>query len=115
MARVMLSQSVETVFEKGSSRMTSVFWSSFSILARTFSVPPRWPSLYFDTSMEPPVWKSGYSWKSSPCRYLMAASQISQKLWGRIFDDSPTAMPSAPCASSSGNFTGSVMGSLLRP
>ena len=45
----------------------------------------------------------------------MAASQISLKLCGRIFDDSPTAMPSAPCASSSGNFTGSVIGSLFLP
>ena len=114
-ALVMLSIRVLTVFEKGISRMISVFWSCFSIFARTFSTPPRCPSLYFDTSMLPPVRKSGYSWNGCPCRYLMAASHNSLKLCGRIFDDSPTAMPSAPCASSSGNFAGSVIGSLLRP
>ena len=95
--------------------MTSVFWSSFSIFARTFSTPPRCPSLYFDTSMLPPVRKSGYNWNSCPCRYLMAASHNSLKLCGRIFDDRPTAMPSAPCAKSRGNLAGRVMGSLLRP
>ena len=45
----------------------------------------------------------------------MAASQISQKLWGRIFELRPTAIPSAPCASSKGNFTGRVIGSLFLP
>ena len=68
MAFTMESCSVSEVFENGISRMTSVFWSSFSIFALTFTTPPRWPSLYFDTSMEPLVGKSGYSWNSSPRR-----------------------------------------------
>ena len=55
----MESMSVDVVFENGISRMTIVFWSSFSIFARTFTVPPRCPSLYFATSIEPPVGKSG--------------------------------------------------------
>ena len=59
---------VSVVFENGISRITSVLLSSFSIFARIFSVPPRCPSLYFDTSMLPPVGKSGYRWNSSPCR-----------------------------------------------
>ena len=41
----------------GSSVMTSLFLSSFSILARTLTLPsPSWYSL---TSMIPPSWKSG--------------------------------------------------------
>ena len=39
----------------------------------------------------------------------------SLKLCGRILQARPTAMPSTPWASSSGNFTGRVTGSLLRP
>ena len=45
----------------------------------------------------------------------MQALISSTKLWGRIFDARPTAMPSEPCASSSGNLIGSVTGSSLRP
>ncbi len=45
----------------------------------------------------------------------MAALISSTKLWGRIFEASPTAMPSDPWASSSGNLMGSVTGSSLRP
>ena len=41
MAFRMESMMVSVVFENGISRMTSVFGSSFSILARTFSTPPR--------------------------------------------------------------------------
>ena len=106
---------VSEVFENGMSRITSVFWSSFSIFALTLILPPRWPSLYLETSMLPPVGKSGYRWNSSPRRYAMAASHISQKLCGIIFEFRPTAMPSTPCANSNGNFTGNVTGSLLRP
>ena len=40
---------------------------------------------------------------------------VTQKLCGSIFDERPTAIPSAPCANSKGYFTGSVIGSLLRP
>ena len=42
-----------------------LFPASFSILARIFTTPPRNPSLYFDTSIIPPVGKSGYKTKSS--------------------------------------------------
>ena len=45
----------------------------------------------------------------------MDASHSSLKLCGSILDESPTAIPSTPCASKSGNFTGKVIGSLLRP
>ena len=45
----------------------------------------------------------------------MAASIISLKLCGNIFDASPTAIPSTPWASNKGNFTGSVTGSLFLP
>ena len=45
---------------------------------------------------EPAVTKSGYSSNGSSRRYDMAASIISLKLWGRIFDDRPTAIPSTP-------------------
>ncbi len=41
MAFRMESMSVEVFLENGISRMTSVFWSSFSIFARTFTTPPR--------------------------------------------------------------------------
>jgi len=45
----------------------------------------------------------------------MDASISSLKLWGSIFDESPTAIPSAPNASRRGNLTGKVTGSLFRP
>ncbi len=35
--------------------MTRLFLSVFSILALTLTAPPLWPSLYLDTSMNPPV------------------------------------------------------------
>lgn len=44
---------------------TSVLLSTLLILDRILTAPPRSPSLYFDTSIEPPVWKSGYSLNSS--------------------------------------------------
>ena len=47
------------VLPKGISVMASVLLSRFSILARTRTTPPRCPSLYFETSMLPPVGKSG--------------------------------------------------------
>lgn len=107
--------SEDVVLPKGSSVIDRVFESILSILARTFTAPPRSPSLYRDTSMNPPVWKSGYRLKLSPLRHAIAASHISPKLCGSIFEDSPTAIPSAPCASSKGNFIGSVTGSFFRP
>ena len=60
MADVIDAMRVSEFLVKGMSRMTSVFWSSFSIFALTLTFPPRCPSLYFDTSIEPPVGKSGY-------------------------------------------------------
>ncbi len=45
----------------------------------------------------------------------MAASTSSMKLCGSILDASPTAIPSTPCTSNKGNFTGSVTGSLFLP
>ena len=44
-AFVIESIRVSEVLEYGISRITSVFWSIFSILALTFMLPPRWPSL----------------------------------------------------------------------
>ena len=58
-ARVILSIRDSEVRENGISRITSVLLSSFSIFARTLTFPPRCPSLYLLTSMEPPVGKSG--------------------------------------------------------
>ena len=49
------SMTLEVVFPKGISRMTNVLLSSFSILARIRTVPPRRPSLYLETSILPPV------------------------------------------------------------
>ena len=60
------SITVEVVFPYGISVIASVLLSILLILARTFTAPPRSPSLYLATSIEPPVWKSGYSWNSSP-------------------------------------------------
>ena len=52
------------------------------------------------------------SWKEYK---TISASKTSLILYGRIFVLIPTAIPSAPCAKSKGNFTGSDTGSLLRP
>ena len=109
------AMSVEVVLPNGSSVITSVLLSIFSILARTLTEPPRAPSLYFDASIRPPVWKSGSSLNGRSCRQSMAASIISLKLWGRIFDERPTAIPSTPWARRRGNFMGRVTGSLSRP
>ena len=62
------SITVEVVFPYGISVIASVLLSILVILARTFTAPPRSPSLYLATSIEPPVWKSGYNWNSSPRR-----------------------------------------------
>ena len=43
----------------GNSVMLKVLLSIFSILARLLSTPPRSPSLYLETSIRPPVGKSG--------------------------------------------------------
>ncbi len=48
------------VSPQGSSVITSRFLSSFSMTARTFTLPR--PSSYSETSMMPPSWKSGKSW-----------------------------------------------------
>lgn len=44
-ALVMESCTLSAVFVNGTSRMTSVFGSSFSIFALTLTTPPRCPSL----------------------------------------------------------------------
>ena len=105
----------DVVLPYGISEMTRVLLSCLLILARIFTEPPRSPSLYLLTSMYPPVWKSGYKANFSPFRYEMDASISSLKLCGRILEERPTAIPSTPCASNSGNLTGSVTGSRLRP
>ena len=103
------------VVENGISVITSVRLSTFEMRARTFTAPPRKPSLYRLASIKPPVGKSGKSWKSSPLRCAIQAEISSLKLCGRIFEAKPTAIPSVPCASKSGNLMGSVTGSSLRP
>ncbi|MPM47039.1 hypothetical protein SDC9_93747 [bioreactor metagenome] len=103
------------VFPYGRLVITNVLLSSFFIEARTFTDPPRSPSLYFSTSIYPPVWKSGNRLNFFPCRYATDASHSSLKLCGKILEVRPTAIPSVPCASSSGNLAGSVTGSLFRP
>ena len=45
----------------------------------------------------------------------MEASISSQKLCGKILVESPTAIPSAPCANNKGNFMGKFTGSFFRP
>ena len=65
LASTMLSISLSVVVPQGISLMTRVLLSSLDILARIFSLPPRLPSLYFETSILPPVGKSGYRTKSS--------------------------------------------------
>ena len=62
------SITVEVVFPYGISEITNVLLSSLPIFARTFTDPPRSPSLYLAMSIEPPVWKSGYNANSSPRR-----------------------------------------------
>ena len=112
----MLSMRPPVVVPNGISETCSVL-PFFALLmrARTFTFPPRKPSLYSVASISAPVGKSGSRWTGSFRSAAMAASQSSLKLCGRILQLSPTAMPSTPCASSSGNFIGSVTGSLFRP
>ena len=109
------SISDEVVVLNGIWRITKVFLSSWATLARTRILPPRKPSLYCPTSITPPVGKSGYNSNRFPFRCLIDASISSIKLCGRILVDSPTAIPSPPCASSNGNFTGRWIGSFFRP
>ena len=45
----------------------------------------------------------------------MHASINSMKLYGKILQAKPTAMPSTPLDNSRGNLTGKVSGSLFRP
>ena len=109
------SISDEVVVLNGIWRITKVFLSSWATLARTRILPPRNPSLYCPTSITPPVGKSGYNSNRFPFRCLIDASISSIKLCGKILVDSPTAIPSPPCASSNGNFTWRWIGSFLRP
>jgi hypothetical protein len=55
------------------------------------------------------------SGKVFPFNILIEASMSSLKLCGSTFVESPTAIPSAPCAKSNGNFTGRLFGSLRLP
>ena len=59
--------------------------------------------------------KSGNNLNFLFLRCLIEAFINSIKLWGKIFVDRPTAIPSAPCARSRGNFTGKFIGSFLLP
>ena len=63
----------------------------------------------------PPVAKSGKIVNRFPCRCLTEASISSIKLCGSTFVESPTAIPSAPCANNKGNITGRLIGSFRRP
>src|SRR5439155_10823913 len=106
-----MSESVVVV--GGISLMITVESSLVLIFARTL-IPPA-PSLYSRASMRPPVGKSGSSLNGCFFRMAICASSSSGKLWGRILQDMPTAMPSVPSISSSGSFDGSATGSWLRP
>ena len=110
-----LSISELVVTPNGSSRITSVLLSAFSILPRTRTLPPLNPLLYASTSAVPPVGKSGYSLNPLPRRVQMLASMSSMKLCGSVLHANPTAMPSTPEASKRGNLTGRTSGSLFRP
>ena len=65
--------------------------------------------------LEMRVGKSGRILTSSFLSIFIEALSSSLKLWGIIFVARPTAMPSAPCARSSGNFIGRFTGSFFRP
>ena len=84
------------VTPKGNSRITNVFLSTASIFARTWSFPPRFPALYSEASIEPPVGKSGIKFVFLPFNTAIEASINSLKLCGRIFVLKPTAIPSTP-------------------
>ena len=101
------------VVSAGTSRMITCLSPSASILART-RICPR-PSSYSETSIRPPVWKSGKTWKGRSSRMAISASSSSQKLCGRMCVAMPTAMPSVPIISSAGTFAGRHTGSLPRP
>jgi hypothetical protein len=103
------------VVPKGSSVTARRYFERVSILARTFTLPPRSPSLYSEKSAMPPVGKSGKMRKRFPWRWFTAARQRSLKLCGRILVERPTAMPSAPSRRTSGNLAGRVTGSRVRP
>ena len=92
----MLSISEPVVTPKGSSRMTKVLLSSFSMRQRTRIRPPRRPLLYCSTSAVPAVGKSGYNVKLFPCNTAMLESNSSIKLWGSVLQANPTAIPSTP-------------------
>ena len=106
---------LSAVVPKGTSVMEIVRWSICFMRALTLKRPPLRPSLYFETSIKPPVGKSGYMQNSSPLNMAMEASISSLKLCGRISQANPTAMPFAPCASKRGNLTGKVSGSIFLP
>ena len=63
----------------------------------------------------PPVRKSGKTLFPFPFKIETEASINSIKLWGSIFVDNPTAIPSAPCANSKGNLIGKDSGSSFLP
>ena len=53
--------------------------------------------------------------KGFPFSIFIEASMSSLKLCGKTLVERPTAIPSAPCAKSNGNFTGRLLGSARRP
>ena len=59
--------------------------------------------------------KSGKSSKGFLRSAAICASRSSTKLWGRMREERPTAMPSVPSISSSGSREGRATGSLPRP
>ena len=95
-ALIMESIKEVVVVEKGISVIRSWFFSTISILALTFIFPPRAPLLYSLASIIPPKGKSGKILKGFSSKILMALLMSSLKLWGNIFVDSPTAIPSPP-------------------
>ena len=64
-------------------------------------------------STNPPVKKSGYNLNDLSFKDEIEHLINSLKLCGKIFVDSPTAMPSAPIDSKRGNFDGKISGSLF--
>ena len=82
-------------------------------MALTKTLPK--PSSYSETSINPPVGKSGKRAKDFPLKKAFSASIISRILWGKIFVDIPTAIPSAPIARITGSLALKTKVSLFLP
>ena len=114
-ARTIESIKESVVVPNGIWLIINVLLFNFCITALTLTLPPLRPSLYWVKSANPPLGKSGNNSIFFPFKTLIEASISSIKLWGRILQARPTAIPSAPWFSNIGNFTGRYCGSLFLP